>query len=234
MADQTMESCIDTFRRTNLVARQLALNPGMPWDDLQEQTLCLRREHDGLPCPSLVLFLQFLMNLSFRSSQWFFSSVNVLMVTMTSERRSFCEVMGYFEKMEESCKRRGIVDDEVPPPIPGVPNPRYSTDRWKLLKQVHQFQTSLCPVRLRCVLSSRNMMMTSTAQVGFFFQCVMRGSNPRLKIRTVAPGMFIIFLRRFLKNAAESGQSTSLIRIIAIFAEFYGLNPRILRKILEI
>jgi hypothetical protein len=78
------------------------------------------------------------------------------------------------------------------------------------------------------------MMMTSTAQVGFFFQCVVRESNPRLKLRTVAPGMFIIFLRRFLKNAAESGQSTYLIRIIAIFAKFYGLNPRILRKMLKI
>jgi hypothetical protein len=146
---------------------------------------------------------------------------------MTSERKSFCEIMGQFEKIEESCRRHGIVDGEVP-------NPRYSSALWKLLKQVHQFQTSLCPVSLQCVLSSRNMMMTSTAQVGFFFQCVVRESNPRLKLRTVAPGMFIIFLRRFLKNAAESGQSTYLIRIIAIFAKFYGLNPRILRKMLKI
>ena len=227
MDDQTRESCRETFRIVNYGATELKLYPRMQWHSLYQLAIRLRREHDGLPYPSLVLFLQFLMNLSFRSSQWFFSSVNVLMVTMTSERKYFCEIMERFEKIEESCRRHGIFDN-------GVPNPRYSSARWNLLEQVHQFQISLSPVTLRCVLSSRNMMMTSTAQVGFFFQCVMRESNPRLKLRTVAPGMFIIFLRRFLKNAAESGQSTYLIRIIAIFEEFYGLNPRILRKMLKI
>jgi hypothetical protein len=116
----------------------------------------------------------------------------------------------------------------------GLIQPRYTNDRWELLKNLHKFRTSLCPVRLQCVLSSRNMMMTSTAQVGFFFQCVMRGSNPRLKLVTMSPGIFCIFLRKLCANAAESGQTDYLRCIIRIFARFYGLNPRMLRKMLKI
>jgi len=212
---------MDAIRRTNVVARQLELNPRMPWDKYIEQVRCLQIKHPGQSCLSLREFLQVLKNHSVESLKYFFSSLNVLMVTMAGIHGSFREDMD---------RRANFITET----FSGLIVPRYTNDRWYLLKEVHQFQTSLCPVRLRCVLSSRNMMMTSTAQVGFFFQCVMRGSNPRLKLATMSPGIFCIFLRKLCANAAKSGQSTYLIRIIAIFARFYGLNPMILRKMLKI
>jgi hypothetical protein len=223
MDNRISESCMDTIKRTNLVARRLLVNPGMPWVDLQEQTLCLRREHEGQPCPSLVEFLQFLTILSLRSSKIFFSSVDVLMMTMINEMVSFREVM--------ERRRRSFICDVTSSQIPGVIGPRYSMDRWDQLRQLHQFQTSLCPVRLQCVLSSRNMMMpSSTEQVGFFLRCVMHGSTPRLKLATMSPGIFCIFLRKLCANAAKSGQ-TDYLRYIRFFARSYGLNPMMLRKI---
>ena len=177
----------------------------------------------------------FLLSIPRQDSKQFFRSVRVLIHTIITGDQTFDNVMSHFLRVEDSHRHRGIIyDDDVPPPMPGMPAPRYSMDRWRLVKKLDQLQISLRPVTPCYVLFSHNMMMTSSnARLGFDLRCIMRGSNPRLKLRTVSPGMFCVFLRRFLANAAESGQSDYMRHMMYIFAQFYGLDPIMLLNVLR-
>jgi hypothetical protein len=231
MADNDRASCVDTLQIVALVESKLRLDPD--WKEVDNLALILRAEHSGTGVPSLPIMLVFLTTLPHESSRQFFKSLEVLMVIMTTTGQTFSHIMGYCERMEDARSRRGITcDDDLPPPIPGIPAPRYSMVRWKMLKLLYQFLTSQHPITMRCVLSSRYMMMTSSnARLRFDLHCIMRGSNPRLKRRTVSPGMFFGFLKKFLAKAAKSGQSNYLPLMIDIFVQFYGLNP-IMRNVL--
>ena len=213
---------------------------------MENLTLYLRLDQKGQECPSLEKLIHFLSCVPYEYSQKFFMSLKFLMETMTSQGIPFGVVMESFVTMDDQRKRRIFVDDDVPPPIPGIPMPSYSLDLWRLLKKVYQFQSSLRPVTLRDVLSSRNvqvmavsplslvhcdMMVSPSAQYGFYLRCVMHGSNPRLQLATVSPGMFYTFLRKFLANAAESGQNCSQIK--HILAIIFGLNRRMLQMMLQ-
>ena len=219
-------------------AQMLGMNPLMPWDNLEQVTLYLRLDQRGQDCPSFEQLLQFLRMVPYEHSRQLFMAVRFLMETMTNQTIPkgmvpFGMVMESFVQREDRCRRRRYVEDDFPPPIPGIPNSSYSCDLWRLVKQVYQFQSSLRPVTLPNVLSSRNMMVasfsqcdmmtSSTAQVGFRFRCVMHGSNPRLKLVTVSPGMFCVFVRKFL------GQNSRQIRWI--LARYYCLNRRMLQNI---
>ena len=223
---------MDTLQIVALVASILILNPD--WKKVDDLALTLRAEHSGTGVPSLPIMLVFLTTLPHESSRQFFKSLEVLMVIMTTTGQRFSHIMGYFERMEDARSRRGITyDDNLPPPIPGIPAPRYSMVRWKILRQVHQFLTSQHPITMRYILSSRDMMMTSSnARLGFALHCIMRGSKPRLKLRTVSPGMFSRVLISFLADAAKNKQSIYIPLMIDIFAQFYGLNP-IMRNMLR-
>ena len=235
------QALITACQMTISAAQMLGANPLMPWDDLQELTLYLRLDQRGQDCPSFEQLLQFLSMVPYEHSRQFFMAVRFLMETMTNETIPFGMVMQSFVKREDDCRRRRIVDDDVPPPNRGMPTPSYSCDLWRLLKQLYLFQSSLHRVTLPSVLSSHKMVVASSAhcdmmvspfaQYDFYLRCVMHGSTPRLKLATMSPGIFCIFLRKFCANAAESGQTDYLRCIIRIFARFYGLNPRMLRKI---
>ena len=230
MAGKHRVSCVDTFQRVNEVAYKLCMSPSPEWDKVDDQALILRSETLDIPSPNVSEMLFFLGTIPRECSIEFFKSLEILMVITTTTGQTFFHIMGYFKRMENSLS--GRVSDEVPPPsIPGMPAPRYSIKRWEMLMHLHQFQTSLRPITMRYVLSSRDMMMTSSnARLGFDFRCIMHGSNPRLKLRTVSPGIFLVFLRNFLADAAKSGQTIYLHRIIDIFAQFYGLDPIMLRN----
>jgi hypothetical protein len=145
----------------------------------------------------------------------------------------------FVKRADDQNRRKFVDDDAVPSSYPGIPMPSYSLDLWRLLKLVYQFQSSLHPVILRNVLSSQNVMMVSpqsivhcdmmvspSSQRGFYLRCVMHGSNTRLQLATMSPGMFCIFLRKIRANAAESEQDAQ--SIIRIFAQFFYLNRRML------
>jgi hypothetical protein len=237
MDDKTRKSCLNALEKADYVARKLVLYPQMSSNNIDRLVNYLRIENDGQECPSFEQLLQFLTIVSFKTSQWVFSSVNVLMVTtMTSEKQPFFQIMRYFERHEDESSLRGFIHDEVPP-VPGVPNHRYSTKLWKLLKLVHKFhEFSLNRVTLSFVLSSRSMMTSSSSvRVSFFLRCVIHGSNPRLKLATMSPGKIMIFLMKLIENAAKSGQTrNNIIGIICIFAQTYRIDLMILRKMLKI
>ena len=221
-------------------AQMLRVDPLMIWDELEKLTLYLRLDQKGQDCPSFEQLMQFLSKVPYEHSRQLLMAVRYLMETMTNEQIPFGRVMESFVKREDQCRRRRIVDDDVPPPIRGMPTPTYSLDLWRLLKQLYLFQSSLRPVTLPSVLSSHKMVVASSAhcdmmvspfaQYDFYLRCVMHGSTPRLKLATMSPGIFCIFLRKLCANAAKSGQ-TDYLRYIRFFARSYGLNPRMLRKI---
>lgn len=231
MPGNHIASCEDTLQRVVKVAKVLLKMPD--WEKVDIQAFILRSETSVVPSPSLLELLIFLQTIPHECFREFFKSLEILMVITTTTGRTFFHIMGYFKRMENSLG--GRVSDEVPPPsIPGMPAPRFSIKRWEMLMVLHQFQTSLRPITMRYVLSSRDMMMTSSnARLGFDFRCIMHGSNPRLKLRTVSPGIFLVFLRNFLADAAKSGQTINLHRIIDIFAQFYRLDPIMLRNVLR-
>ena len=226
-------SYMDTLRRVNKVAHKLCKSPSPLWGQLDILTLCLRTIPPGMVIPTPFEMLKFLTELPIKCSQQFFKSVKVLMVIMTTHGQSFSHIMGYIVRMEELVTRSGIIYDDVPPPIPGMPAPRYSTERWKMLKNLYDIQKSQHTITMRYVLSSRDMMMTSSnARLGFAIRCIMHGSPPRLKLRTVSPGMLFGVLKNFLADAAKNKQSNYLLLMIDIFVQFYGLNP-IMRNMLR-
>ena len=231
MAGNHRASCVDTLQRVVQVAKVLPQNPD--WEGVDKQVLTLRSETLDIPSPNVSEMLFFLQTIPHECFRNFFKSLKILMVITTTTGQTFFHIMGYFKRMENSLG--GRVSDEVPPPsIPGMPAPRFSIKRWEMLMVLHQFQTSLRPITMRYVLSSRDMMMTSSnARLGFDFRCIMHRSNPRLKLRTVSPGIFLVFLRNFLADAAKSGQTIYLHRIIDIFAQFYRLDPIMLRNVLR-
>jgi len=215
-------------------AQMLHMNPLMTWDYLLEVTLYLRLDQRGQDCPSFEQLMQFLRIVPYEYSRQLFIAVRYLMETMTNETIPFGQVMESFVKREDDCRRRRFVDDDIPPPPRGMPRPTYSLDLWRLLKQLYLFQSSLHRVILPNALSSHKMVVASSAhcdmmvspfaQYDFYLRCVMHGSTPRLKLATMSPGIFCIFLRKLCANAAERC-------IIRIFSRFYDLNPRMLRKI---
>jgi hypothetical protein len=236
-----MHALIRACQMTISAAQMLGVNPLMPWDELENLTLYLRLDQRGQDCPSFEQLMQFLSMVPYEHSRQLFMAVRFLIETMTNQTIPFGMVMQSFVKREDECRRRRYVDDDVPPPIRGMPTPSYSCDLWRLLKRVYLFQSSLRPVTLPSVLSSHKMVVVSSAycdmmqspsaQYRFYLCCVMHGSNPSLRLATQSPGMFYIFLRKLCENAAESGQIDYLRCIIRIFLRFYGLNPRMLQKI---
>ena len=217
------------IQRIICAAQMLGMNPLMPWDELEKLTRYLRLVQKGQECPSHEQLLRFLSSIPYEHSRQLFMAVRFLMETMTNEGVgvSFGEVMDSFLRMENEQKRRRYVNDG-PPPIPGFPTPVYSLDLWRVVIQLYQLQSSLRPVT-RSVLSCSRMMGSPSAQYGFYLRCLMHGMNPRLKLVTVSPGMFRIFLRKLRAKAAASGQNCS--QNIYIFARLYGLNRRMLQNI---
>jgi hypothetical protein len=225
-----IQAAIRAIQQIRCAAQMLGMNPRMPWNELEKLTRYVQLVQKEEECPSLEQIFRFLSSIPYEHSRQLFMAVRFLMETMTNEGVSFGEVMDSFLRMEEDQKRRRYVNDG-PPPIPGVPAQVYSLNLWRVVKQMHKLQSSLRPVT-RSLLSCSHVMgspSAHSAQYGFYILCLMHGMNPWLKLVTVSPGMFRIFLRKLRAKAAASGQNCS--QNIYIFARLYGLNRRMLQNI---
>jgi hypothetical protein len=212
------------FLNIKNAARKLRTNPPMPWSGLEELTREVQLVEEGMNCPSSEQFLHFLCSISHEECRNLFMYTRFLMETYTSQKMSFGAIMEYFVRNESA-------NDKLPP-IPGVPPKVYTLELWNLVKKMYLFyQLLLRPITQRVFYSSRMMIVSPSAQHGFYLHRVMHRMNPRLKLVTVSPGMCYFFVRSVLENAAESGQSNYLRHIARIFAKIFGLNPRMLRNI---
>jgi hypothetical protein len=205
-------------------ARKLRTNPPIPWPELEMLTRDLRLVEEGKKCLTFEQFMRFLCSISHEECRNLFMYTRFLMETYTSQKMSFGAIMEYFVRNESA-------NDKLPP-IPGVPPKVYTLELWNLVKKMYLFyQLLLRPITRRVFYSSRMMIVSPSAQHGFYLHRVMHRMNPRLKLVTVSPGMCYFFVRSVLENAAESGQNCSQIK--RILTLIFGLNPRTLQMMLQ-
>ena len=207
MADNPMvkSAAKKYFRRIKSAAQTLRTNPPIPWSGLDVLTRDLRLVEGGEKCPTFEQFMHFLRSISHQECRDLFLYTRFLMETYTSQKVSFSAIMEYFVRNESA--------NDGLPSIPGVPPKVYSSELWRLVKQIYLFQSLIIrPIRRSVFSSSRLMIVSQSTQDGFYFCCVMHRMNPRLKVLTVSPGMCYI---------------------ACIFAKFFGLNPRTLQMMLQ-
>jgi hypothetical protein len=231
MADEKMadEFLKHVVRRTNYVAEEFRNHPNMPSNPMIDYVRSLLLENGRQKCPKLHEFLKYLNQLSAESLKNFFESVSILMKTMTKNGfggnwsncwQSFHSFMEQYQKVWQSF----VLSFNLPD--------HYSFGLWDLLKMVYQYQSLHQQVKMWRVTSLKNIK-ERRFHIQFHVRlcCVMDRSPPRLKIMSVSPGIFCIVLRRFLANAAKSGQSLNLRHIARIFAKFFEFDPMMLLKI---